>query len=68
MGRKEKSCATLWLDVFGLGLGAFGIYLEVVTTTWRLCYYLEFLLSWSFLEAYYDALALAMLSLEDLAT
>ena len=53
---------------FGLGLGAFGIYLEVVTTTWRLCYYLEFLLSWRFLEAYYDALALAMLSLEDLAT
>jgi hypothetical protein len=53
------------LEVFAIYFGGFSIYLEVLLSTWRI---LLLYVGWRFLETYYDALALAMLALEDLAT
>ena len=36
LGEKKKVALSLWLDVFGLGFGGFGIYLEALLYTWRI--------------------------------
>ena len=48
---------------FYLGFGGFAIYLEVLHYTWRT---LLFVLVWCFGDLHYDALALALLHLEEI--